>query len=117
MGERDRADVRRGAERLRVDERAAARGRIAHVADRVAALELLEDPLVEHVGDQPHAAVHCLRPVRARVRDDPRALLAAVLERVEPEIGELCGLGRTVDADHAALVVEAVVEMGLDEQR
>jgi hypothetical protein len=40
-----------------------------------------------------------------------------VLERVEAEIGELGRLGRAVDADHAALVVEAVVEMRLDQRR
>jgi hypothetical protein len=61
---------------------------------------------VEHVADEAHRAVdEVLLAVRGR---DARALLAAVLERVEPEVGEVRRFGVSVDAEDAALVVEAV---------
>ena len=39
-------------------------------------------------------------------RADARALLAAVLEGVEPEVGDVRRLGVAVDAEDAALVLE-----------
>ena len=104
--DRDRARVGAGVERLRVAREAAARRRVAHVADRVSPREPLQDVLVEDVGDEAHAAVHVLL-VRGH-RHDARALLAAVLKGVEPEIGHVRGLGVAVDAEHAALVVKAI---------
>ena len=45
----------------------------------------------------------------AVARDDARRLLAAMLERVQAEVGDVRGLGVAVHRDDAALVVEAVV--------
>jgi hypothetical protein len=50
--------------------------------------------------------------VRPLDRGDAGGLLPAVLQRVEPEVGEVGGLGVAVHAEHAALVVEVVVVGG-----
>ena len=42
--------------------------------------------------------------------DDAAGLLAAVLKRVQAEVGEVGGLGRAEDAEYTALVVEVIVE-------
>ena len=62
--DRDRTGVGAGVEGLRVAREAAARRRVAHVADRVAPRQPLQDVLVEDVGDQAHAAVHVLLVLR-----------------------------------------------------
>ena len=45
-------------------------------------------------------------------RDDARRFLPAMLQRVQPEVREVGGLRMAVDAEHAALFMEAV-ELGL----
>ena len=104
--DRERTAVGGRAERLRVAQARLAGRRVAHVADRVPARQLAQDLLVEDVGDEAHRAVHeVLAPVRGR---DAGALLAAVLERVEAEVGEVRRLGMAVHAEDAAGVVIAV---------
>ena len=94
-------------ERLRVLQVRAARGRVADVANRERPRQVPELLLAERVLDEPHGAVREeLLPV---ARDDAGRLLAAVLEGVEPEVGEVGGLGVAVDGEDAALVVEVVV--------
>ena len=93
-------------ERLRVLELALAGRRVARVADGRCGRQRLERRLVERLGDLAHAA-------RTRIRfavggGDAGALLAAVLERVEAEVGEVGGLGMSEDAEDAALVFEFV---------
>ena len=62
--------------------------------------------LVENVGDQSHPA---MRDQRLTVgRDDSRRLLSAMLLRVEAEVREVGGLRMSIDAEHAALLVEDV---------
>ena len=56
--DRDRAAVGVGAEGLRVAQQAAARRRVAHVADRMPARQAREHLLGEHVRDVAHRAVH-----------------------------------------------------------
>ena len=85
---------------------AAAGGRVAHVADGVTARQLLQGLLVEDVGHEPHRAVH--EVVASGRRGDATALLAAVLQGVEAEVGDVRRLGMGVHPEHAALVVEAV---------
>ena len=104
--DRERAAVGRRAERLRVAQARLAGRRVAHVADRVTAGQLAQDLLVEHVADEAHRAVdEVLLAVRRR---DARALLAAVLERVETEVGEMRRFGMAVHAEDAAGVVVAI---------
>src|SRR5262245_40535698 len=60
--------------------------------------------------DVGHPAHRLLQVERAAVGGrDARRLLAAVLERVETEIGDVGGLGMVPDPEEPALVVELVV--------
>jgi hypothetical protein len=89
-------------ERLGVLDLALAGGRVAGVADGDVSRQTLEAVLVEGVGDLPH------RPRDAQLLTvgggDAGALLAAMLQRIEPEIGEIRGLGMAKDAEDPALV-------------
>src|SRR5262245_28726869 len=91
-------------EGLRVLELAVARGRVARVADRDVAGQRGERLLVEGVSDLSH------RARRAKLftvsRRDARAFLAAVLQRVQAEVGEIGGLRMSEDSKHTALVFE-----------
>ena len=92
---------------LRVLPSAAAGGRVAHVADRHLARERLEAALVEDLGDEAEVALG--GDVTALGGGDAGRLLAAVLERVEREVGETRDvLLRGIDAEHAALVPRAL---------
>ena len=106
VGEGDLAAVV-APDRLRVLPRAAAGGRVADVADRHVAVERAQLLLVEDLRDEPGLAQG--RDVAALAARDPGRLLAAVLERVEREVGETGDIvaGR-VDAEHPALVARAV---------
>ena len=71
---------------LRVQADRVARRGVADVADGAVARPAVERPLVEDVVDEAHALLDAERlPSRG---DDARGLLAAVLQGVEPEIGE-----------------------------
>src|SRR5215211_7799675 len=71
---------------LRVLPRAAAGGRVANVADRHVAGERPKFLLIEDLRDEPQLAHR--GDVSALAGGDPRRLLPAVLERVQPEIAE-----------------------------
>ena len=86
MAERDRADATVMEERLRVLPRVRARRRVAGVPDRELALQARQAPLVEHLRHEAQVAQRRQPPVLAD--RDARRLLAAVLQRVEPEVGE-----------------------------
>ena len=110
VGDRDLPVRALDQERLRVREPALTRRRIAHVADRHRAGHLRQHRRVEHVGDVAHRLGDADQvPVR---RGNAGALLPAVLHRVEPEVGEVRGLGVAVDAEDAAFVVELVQHRG-----
>ena len=105
VAERDRSVGRVAHDRLRVLPHRRAGGGVARVADRDVAREAGEARLVEHLVHE----AHVLHRHHARaVRDgDPGALLAAVLERIEAEVGEprdvaVVIAGRVVDAEDAA---------------
>ena len=111
----DRAAVALDQVRLRVRGHGVARGRVAHVADRPVPGERVEPLRREHVVHQAHALLEAdPRPVARR---DARRLLAAVLQGVEPHVGEVRGLGVAEDAEEAALVVEVVVLEGQAAER
>ena len=107
VGERDLAPV--GApDRLRVLPRVGAGGRVADVADRHVALAARAACCSSKTWlTRPWSRMAMMWPSLGR--GDPRGLLAAVLERVEREVGEPGDVvsGR-VDAEHTALVARAV---------
>src|SRR5689334_25046035 len=75
-------------------------GGVADVSDGRAAGERLQLPRPEDVLDEPHLTARVQAPaIRA---DDARRFLAAVLERVQPEVRDVRGLGVSVDAEDAA---------------
>ena len=84
--ERDGARAAVVEERLRVRPGVAARRRVARVPDRKLALQPREAALVEHLRHEPEVAERCQPSVLAD--GDPGRLLPAVLQRVEPEVGE-----------------------------
>ena len=107
MRERELAELRLLDERLRVDDDGAAGGGVARVPDRDEAAQPAQDRFVERAGDQPHLAVAV---DAAAVADrEPGALLAAVLQRVEPEVSEPRDVfARRVDSGDPARFVQYV---------
>ena len=93
-------------DRLRVLEAALAGGGIPHMADSARAGQPPNRRFVEVVGDVAHRLVH-LQPV-AVGRRDADALLAAMLERVQAEVGHVGRFGVAEDAEDAALFSELV---------
>ncbi len=109
VGDGHRA-VRGGAgDGLGVAQVRAARGGVADVADRAMAGQALEPLAIEDVRHPAHRLLDLeVVPIG---RGDPGRLLSAVLQRVEPEVGDVGGLGVVPDAEEAALVVELVVQV------
>jgi len=71
------------------------------VADRELPLQAREAPFVEHLGDEPEIAERSEPPVLAD--RDPRRLLPAVLQRVQPEVGQPRNIAlRRADSEDAA---------------
>ena len=93
-------------QRLRVAQVGDAGGGVAVVADRQASGQARQAVLGKHVVDPPHADLG-LHGFAVR-RHDAGAFLAAVLQGIEPQVGQLGGLGRTVDADDGAFVVKFI---------
>ena len=78
------------------------------MADREVALERLEGGLVEDLGDQAHVLVD--QDLAAVADRDAGRLLAAVLQGVEAEVGELGDvLARGPDPEDAAGVLGSAV--------
>ena len=106
VAERDRPVRGRPERRLRVLPGARPGRGVARVADREVALERVERGLVEDLRDQAHVLVDQDLPAVAD-RDAGR-LLAAVLEGVEPEVGQLGDvLARRPDAEDPTHVAES----------
>jgi len=84
VAERDGASPAVVDERLRVGPLVRPRRRVARVADCDLAGQRLQLLLVEHVCHETHLTEH--REVPAVGNRDPRRLLAAVLEREQPEV-------------------------------
>ena len=95
---------------LRVGPLSAARCGVADVAERRVAGKRRDPPGVEDVG---HEADFLVQPRAPSVgRADPRRLLAAVLQRVQREKGELRSVVDAADSHDAALLARTVVEEG-----
>ncbi len=107
VAEGKRAQLRLLDERLRVHDHRTARGRVAGVTDRHAAEHAAELFLVEDAGDQPHLTMAV--DVAAVADREPGALLTAMLQRVEAEVGEPGDVfARCVDPGNPARLVKDV---------
>ncbi len=100
VGDGDRAARVVDGEGLHVLEVRAARRGVAHVADGGRAGQRREILGAEDGLDEPHGAVG--EEPLAVAGDDARGLLPAVLERVQPEVGEVRRLGVPVNPEDAA---------------
>lgn len=76
------------------------------MADRVIARQSPENFGCKDVCDMPHRLMAVgFAPI---ARTDPGALLAAMLERVQTQVGKIRGFGMAVDGDHTAFFVEFI---------
>src|SRR5262249_17863281 len=93
-------------QRLTILERSRPGGRIAVVADSAGPLQSRDYVAVEDVRDQSHPA---MRDERLAVGgNDAGGFLSAMLQRVEPEVGQVGGFRMPVDAEHAAFLMENI---------
>ena len=95
--------------RLRVQQDRVAGGGIARVADGQFARQRAQHFRREDIRHVAHALVAV--DVAAVARGDAGAFLAAMLQRVEAQIGEVGGFGMAVDGEDAALFVEFVKQV------
>jgi len=107
MAEGDFALVAVDDDRLGVKQSFVAGGRVAGVADGQAAGKFCENAGLEDFFDFAHGAMEL--EFRAVARDDAGGFLAAMLQSVEAEVGEIRGFGMAEDAEHATVVVEMIV--------
>ena len=110
VGQREVARVVVEEEGLDVLQAAAPRRRVADVADGHAALQPGELLALEDLRHEP-AALVAAKLARVIDADDTAPLLPAVLQRMQPVVGQRGGLLGTVDAEHAALLVELPVRI------
>ena len=108
MRDREAAGVELGEQRLHVAQDRFAGGGIAHVADRRRARQALDRRGAgEMVADQAQATLGM--ESRAVEGDDARRLLAAMLQRVQPQRGDRGGVGVPENPEDAAFLVQPVV--------
>ena len=93
---------------LRVEDGLIAGGGITRVADGAVAGKFCENAGDEDFLDFAHGAVDV--EVRAVAGDDAGGFLAAMLQGVKAEVGEVGGFRMAEDAEDAAFVVEVIVE-------
>ena len=101
--QRDLALVALHHDGLRIEQRRIAGGGVARVADGERAGNAGQHVGGEDVGDQAHGLVQL--QLLAVGGGDARRFLAAMLQRVQAEVGELGGLGMAVDGHHATFFV------------
>ena len=92
---------------LGVEDGFVAGGGIASVADGAVAGEFCEDARDEDFLDFAHGAVDV--EVGAVAGDNAGGFLAAMLQGIEAEVGEVGGFGMAEDAKDTTLVVEVIV--------
>ena len=108
VGQREIARVVTEQKRLHVLDTAASGGRIAHMADGRISLERRQFRLVEHLGHQ-SAALDAAESSPFVDGHDTRALLSAVLQRMQAVIAQRCSVGHPEDAEHTALLMQLPV--------
>ena len=107
MADGEAAAVELGEQGLHVAQDRLAGGGIARVANRGTAGQPVDHrPLGEVVADETKTPLQM--KAFAVIGDDARGLLAAVLERVQAEGGDGGGVLVIEDAEHAALLAQAV---------
>ena len=112
VAERDRAPGGGAEGGLRVLPRGRAVHRVAGVPDGDVAGECAQGGVVEDLRHEPHVLVdEDLLPVGGR---DPRGFLPAVLQRVQPEVGEFGDLlARRPQSENAAFVLRRIAHRGI----
>ena len=105
--QRDHAFVRLHHDRLGIEQSGIAGRRITGVSDGEGAANTRELLFGKNVGDQSHGFVDVER--HAIGGDDACRFLAAMLQRMQAEVGERLRLRMRVDRYHTALVVKFVV--------
>ena len=104
--QRHHALVRLHHDGLGIEQRRVSGGGIAGVADGQGSPQFGQHFFQKNVGDQAHGLVH-VQGHAVRSHNAGR-LLAAMLQRMQAEVGKLFGFGMSVDCDYAALVVKFV---------
>ena len=107
VAERDFAFVAVDHDRLSVEQRFVACGGVARVTDGEIAGKRIQDSRGEDFFDFTHGAVEI--ELASVAGDDAGGFLAAMLEGVESEVGELGGLFVAEHAEDATVVVEVIV--------
>ena len=94
-------------DRLRIEQRFVARGRIPRVPDRRATRQRVQNFRRKNLF---HFAHRAIREKFFAIRgNDSRRFLPAMLQRVQTQIHQLRGLFVAVHSDHAAIIVEVIV--------
>ncbi len=94
-------------DRLDIFQVAAAGSRVANVTDGVAARQLVENRIpFKAIRYQTHTTVGM--QVLTVAGDDTAAFLAAMLQRVKPEVGQVGGLRMAEDAEDSAFILKLV---------
>ena len=107
MADRQPAEIEIGEQRLDVAQRDLAGRRIADMTDRRRAGQPRDDILrAEIVADQTGAAMRA--ELVAVIGDDAGRLLAAMLQRVQPERGQRRRVLMPVDPENTAFLVETI---------
>src|SRR5438309_3697335 len=94
-------------DRLSIKQSFVAGSGVARVTDGQTARELRKHTRLENLFDFAHRAVNV--QLLAVTGNDARRFLAAMLQRVKTEIGEVRGFGVTEDAEDTTLVVKMIV--------
>ena len=107
MGDGDASFITGDGEGLGVEQHGIAGGGVTGVADGNISGQAAQNFRREQVGDTAHAAV--VVNLAAVAGGDAGAFLAAVLERVQAEVGDVGGLGMAVDGEDSAFFVQLVI--------
>src|SRR5262249_54339177 len=98
----DLAQLTVPGQRLRIAEMRGTGGGVASVAQSHLANQSMQDVPVEDLRHQSHATVNA--ELLAVTSDDPRTLLAPVLQGIKTIIGQFGGIRMAVNAEHATVM-------------
>lgn len=84
---------------------------IPRVPDRDRALELLQGVSLEDLRDQPHTLVSM--KILAVGSHDSGAFLSAMLESVQPVVGQFSGIGMPINAENTAIMLWILLHANL----
>jgi hypothetical protein len=107
VSDRERAERVIDRERLRVLDVCLARSGVANVSDRAITDQAIQHVRAEHIAYEAELTVH--RETSIINDGDSSALLASVLQRMQPQVRQMSSFTRTKNAEHTALIVEVIV--------